>query len=103
MRDATAAADPLLEPPGVWLGFQGLRVGAGSTLANSVVSVLPRRIAPACFRLAIAAASYPGLWPFSSAEPASVGMSAVQNISFAAKGTPCSGPLNIPRAASAPS
>jgi hypothetical protein len=28
--DATAAADPPLEPPGVWSVFQGLRVGPNS-------------------------------------------------------------------------
>ena len=30
MREATATAEPLLEPPGVWARFQGLRVGEGS-------------------------------------------------------------------------
>src|SRR5687768_4715039 len=45
---ATAAALPLEEPPGVWLGFHGLRVGDGSKQAHSVVTVLPRTIAPAC-------------------------------------------------------
>src|SRR5262249_59710770 len=33
MPQASAAADPLLEPPGVRLGSQGLRVGGGSKLA----------------------------------------------------------------------
>ena len=47
MPVATAAAEPLLEPPGVWFTFQGLHVGGGSKQANSVVTVLPRMIAPA--------------------------------------------------------
>ena len=44
---ASAAAEPLLDPPGVCRGFQGLRVGEGSKQANSTVTVLPRIIAPA--------------------------------------------------------
>src|SRR5206468_11855928 len=44
---ATAAAEPLLDPPGVCSGFQGLRVGPGANQANSVVTVLPRISAPA--------------------------------------------------------
>ena len=39
---ATAAADPEEEPPGVCLGFQGLRVSAGCMYANSAVAVLPK-------------------------------------------------------------
>jgi hypothetical protein len=34
MRAATAAAEPLLEPPGVWPGFQGFLVGAGYGVAT---------------------------------------------------------------------
>jgi hypothetical protein len=40
MRDATATHEPLLEPPGVWAVFQGLRLGDGSEVANSVVTAL---------------------------------------------------------------
>ena len=47
MPVATAAADQLLEPPGVWPTFQGLRVLGGSKHANSVVTDFPKRIAPA--------------------------------------------------------
>jgi hypothetical protein len=57
MPQATAAADPLLDPPGVWSGFQGLRVGPGSRKANSVVTVLPRTTAPAARRRATTVAS----------------------------------------------
>src|SRR6187431_18564 len=44
---AMAAAEPLEDPPGVRLTFQGLRVTGGSKLAYGVVSVLPSRMAPA--------------------------------------------------------
>ena len=47
MPHASAAAEPLLEPPGVRSRFHGLRVTGGSKLANAVVTVLPRKIAPA--------------------------------------------------------
>jgi hypothetical protein len=50
---ATAAADPPLDPPGVWSVFQGLRVGpcnSGSVYPNSPnsgVLVFPRTTSPA--------------------------------------------------------
>src|SRR5258708_26628153 len=47
---ATAAALPLLLPPGVRSRFQGLRVTGGSKLAYCVVTVLPSRTAPASRR-----------------------------------------------------
>src|SRR5437588_13092130 len=47
MPHATAAAEPLLEPPGVRSAVQGLRVGGGSKLAYGVVTVLPTNQAPA--------------------------------------------------------
>ena len=49
MPVATATEEPLLEPPGVWAGFHGFRVGEGSLEANSVVIVFPRIMAPAAF------------------------------------------------------
>ena len=52
MPQATAAADPLDEPPGVRSRFQGLRVTGGSIQANGVETVLPRMIAPASRRRA---------------------------------------------------
>ena len=57
MRAATAAAEPLDDPPGVQARFHGLRVGAGSYVANSVVCSLPSRIAPAALSRATAVAS----------------------------------------------
>src|SRR5262249_11763775 len=56
ISQATAAALPLDEPPGVRSKFQGLRVGDGSNDAHSVVTVLPRMIAPA-FRNAVTTAA----------------------------------------------
>ena len=35
---ATAAAEPLLDPPGEYSRLRGLRVGPGSKYANSVVT-----------------------------------------------------------------
>jgi hypothetical protein len=46
MPQPTAAADPLLLPPGVRLTSQGLRVPRGWEEANSVVTVLPTMTAP---------------------------------------------------------
>lgn len=45
---ATAAAEPLLDPPGVRSACHGLRVGPGWKVASSVVTVLPEMHAPAC-------------------------------------------------------
>src|SRR5712692_3895453 len=57
MPQATAAAEPLLEPPGVRPAFHGLRVGGGSKLAYGVVTVLPSKTAPAWRRRCTAVAS----------------------------------------------
>jgi len=59
MPDTTAAAEPLLDPPGVRSRSQGLRVPRGWVAANSVVTVLPRITAPASRRAATAAAVAP--------------------------------------------
>src|SRR5439155_34256 len=101
MRAAMAAAEPADEPPGVWPRFHGFRVGAGSRYANSVVTVLPRMIAPAARRRATAAASAPGrVWAKGLAPPV-VGMPATSKMSFTPTGTPCSGPRSFPARASA--
>ena len=57
IRTATATAEPLLDPPGVWAESQGLTVGGESPAANSVVTVLPSTIAPASLRRATEVAS----------------------------------------------
>src|SRR5215218_10649608 len=72
MPVATATPEPGLEPPGLWAGFQGLRVGAGSLVASSVHAVLPMTTAPAARARATAVASADWL-PVNSADPASVG------------------------------
>ncbi len=60
MPAATAAAEPLDEPPGVWAALRGLVVGPGENVANSVVTVLPTMIAPARRDSATLAASVVG-------------------------------------------
>src|SRR5689334_20260405 len=57
MPQATAAAEPLLDPPGVRRTFQGFRVGGGSKLAYCVVTVLPTKTAPAWRRRCTTGAS----------------------------------------------
>ena len=47
MKSATAAAEPLEEPPGVRAGSSGWRVCRGTNVANSAVTVLPRIVPPA--------------------------------------------------------
>src|SRR6267143_102367 len=61
MPAATAAAEPLEEPPGVWPGWCGLRVLPGVRVANSVVTVLPMMTAPAARRRSVTAASRDGV------------------------------------------
>ena len=67
---ATAAAEPLDEPPGVRSRFQGLRVGGGSIQAKWVVTVLPMITAPASRRLATTSASYSATLSAQGFEPA---------------------------------
>src|SRR5690242_3115529 len=55
---ASAAAEPPLEPPGMWSRFHGLQVGLLTTpYANSWVTVLPTTTAPAARSRSTAAAS----------------------------------------------
>ncbi len=63
MKSATAAAEPLDEPPGVKAGSCGFAVGLGWRLANSVVTILPMRMPPAAFGRAAALASQGGRQP----------------------------------------
>src|SRR5437870_6284288 len=64
MKSATAAAEPLEEPPGVCAGLCGLVVFPnGTRLANSVVTVLPNSTAPAARLSATHAASAVGRLP----------------------------------------
>ena len=63
MPAATAAAEPEDDPPGVCAGLRGLRVPAGSSDANSVVTVLPSTMPPARRTSITIAASAFGRWP----------------------------------------
>src|SRR5438477_11059028 len=63
MKSATAAAEPLDEPPGEKPGLCGFMVAPGWALANSVVTVLPSRMPPAAFGRAAALASLGGHHP----------------------------------------
>src|SRR5437667_2530074 len=96
MPAATAAAEPLEEPPGVCAGLCGFRVLLGKAPANSVVTVLPRMIAPAPRSMDTTGASRDGVRPAWSGEPFSVGMSAVSMMSLRPTGIPCSGPRGRP-------
>ena len=59
MPEPTAAAEPLLDPPGVRVRSQGLCVLPGTVAANSVVTVLPTMTAPASRKATTLAASRP--------------------------------------------
>src|SRR5215218_2887847 len=89
MKSATAAADPLDEPPGVCAGLCGFVVSPGDMPANSAVTVLPRITAPAAHTNATQPASENGRLPLYIAEPISVGRSAVSIMSLTPIGTPC--------------
>src|ERR1700677_168272 len=91
MPAATAAAEPLDDPPGVCATFQGLRVPRGSDAANSVVTVLPSMTAPASRKARTLAASFPDRQPANSGDPISVGRSTVSKISLMPIGMPSIG------------
>ena len=98
--EATAAAAPPEEPPGVFRGFQGLRVIPVSGLSvtpfqpNSGVVVLPSSTAPASRKRATAGASS-SHGPFGSIvfEPRNVGQPRVRIKSLIETGTPSSAPI----------
>ena len=85
---AAPAAEPLDDPPGVRARSQGLRVGPGNDAANSVVTVLPRIMAPAWRRAFTLAESRPERTPANSGEPMPVGMSSVSITSLTPMGIP---------------
>ena len=93
---ATAAAEPLLEPPGVRVRSHGLRVARGCIHANSVVTVLPTITAPASRSAATLAASRSLRKPANSGEPFSVGMSMVSMMSLIPIGMPSIGESGLP-------
>src|ERR1700758_620429 len=91
MPAATAAAEPLDEPPGVCAVFHGLRVPRGSEAANSVVTVLPTITAPASRSARTLAASFSERQPRNSGEPIWVGISKVSITSLTPTGMPSIG------------
>src|SRR5207244_3670195 len=100
MPVATAAAEPLEDPPGVCAGLCGFRVLPGARTANSVVTVSPTITAPAARSIATTLASRDGVRPAQSTDPFSVGMSSVSMMSLRPTGTPCRGPTGCPESRS---
>src|SRR4051812_49108331 len=98
MPAATEAAAPALDPPGVFSRFQGLRVMPVSGLSptplqpNSLVVVLPIRIAPARLALATEGASAAATLSAMQREPKAKRSPPTAIRSFAENGTPCSSP-----------
>src|SRR5437763_3143743 len=75
MPVATAAAEPLDEPPGVCARFHGFFVTGGSKLAYWVVTVLPRKIVPASRSDATTEASWRAMLLAHNFDPHAVGQS----------------------------
>src|SRR5262249_22654785 len=92
MWSATAAAEPLDEPPGVRARSCGLRVVPGCRLANSVVTVLPSSTPPARRVSATQAASRLSPRPRWIRVPPSVGEATVSVMSLAPNGPPATCP-----------
>ena len=94
MPQPTAAAAPLLEPPGVRARSCGLRVlPPRSVAANSVVTLFDRITAPALRNVSTQAASTPVPCPAYRALLWPVGMSRVAITSLTVTVTPASGPM----------
>src|SRR5215475_8621956 len=97
MPAATEDAAPALEPPGVLAGFHGLRVmpvsGQSPTALqpNSLVVVLPIRIAPACRMRSTAGASAGATLSAMVREPKQNAAPPTATRSLAENGTPCRG------------
>jgi len=96
MPAATAAADPLDDPPGVCAGLCGFRVLPAVRVANSVVTVFPMITAPAPRNRSTTAASRDCVLPACNTDPFSVGISPVSIMSLSPTGTPCSPPMGRP-------
>src|SRR5690242_10146668 len=106
MPDATAAADPPLDPLVERSRSQGLRVGpnrAGSqagAIPNSGVLVLPRTTRPARRRRTLSSWSTVETLPARTRDPSVTRTPAIsQARSFSRNGTPAKGPVGPARAA----
>jgi hypothetical protein len=105
-NEASAAALPPPEPPGIRVVSQGFLVGpyaefsVEEPIANSSMLVLPRTGMPAARSFEVSVASYGDTHPSRIFEPAVVGMSVVVNTSLSANGTPASGEAGAEPAAS---
>lgn len=99
MPAATAAAEPLLEPPGVWAVLCGLRVGPGAVTANSAVTVFPATSAPAARSRSTRGACGPASTSGGTADPALVSIPSIRTMSL----TPTITPDSTPGGASAAS
>ena len=99
---ATAAPEPLEEPPGKYFLFQALRAGGqgkskeGPPNANSWVESLPKSIAPASLSFPVTKASLSATLSFNRAECAVVFHPFASIMSFNPKGIPCKGPNASP-------
>lgn len=90
---ATAAPDPLLDPPGERAMSQGLRQAVGSAKSNSVVTVLPMIHAPAARSAATTGAAYStGAALAQAALPLHVGKPATSTMSLIPTLSPLKGP-----------
>src|ERR1044071_1815205 len=96
MPVATAAADPLDDPPGVRFRSHGFLVGPDRPIANSVVTVLPTMMAPPWRSAVTHAASAFGRQPLKIGEFICVGMSPVLMMSLIAMGQPSIGESGFP-------
>jgi hypothetical protein len=93
---ATAAAEPLEDPPGVRFTSNGLVVGPDRPIANSVVTVLPMMTAPLHLSAKTHAASCFDRQRLKSGEFIPVGISAVSMMSLTAIGHPSTGERGLP-------
>jgi len=90
---ATAAADPIDDPPEVRERSHGFRVGPGCAIASSAVTVFPTMIAPAARRFRTTSASFSATRPAYRALPRSAGAPAVSKMSLTPIGTRMRAPV----------
>ena len=93
--EATAAAEPADEPPGVCSEDSGFLVRAGFKNANSVVSVLPNMTAPAASSASTKTAFTSDTSPIN-VDPHPCGIPSISMMSFTPTGHPCKLPKALP-------